>query len=77
MTTTSGEYAPASGNVPYADPEPFDEIVEECRCAQEECEAHRVDDVPGRPGGAERHPEPVDIDDTVQHLVDGYSDYGG
>lgn len=74
--TTPAEYAPASGNVPYADPEPLAELIDECRCAQAECEAHRVDAASGAAGAA-GHPEPLRIDDTTQHLVDGYSDYGG
>jgi hypothetical protein len=76
VMTTPPEFAPASGDVPYADAEPFDEMIQECRCAQAECEAHRVGAGPGQSatGG---HPEPVSIDDNTQHLVDGYSDYGG
>jgi hypothetical protein len=73
--TTPAECAPAGADVPYADAEPLAEILEECRCAQAEGEAHRIGPGPGHPaaGGS---PQPVVIDDDTQHLLDGYPDYG-
>lgn len=62
-------------DVPYADPEPISELVEECRCVEAECEAHGVDLHPDHHLGPTPHPEPVVIGESTQHLVDGY-DYG-
>jgi hypothetical protein len=75
--TTPAPYAPLGDNLPYADPEPFDEVLAECECVQAECEAHRIGDLHGRPGVAGHPVHPVVIDDRTRHLVDGYSDYGG
>ena len=63
-------------DVPYSDPEPLAEVIEECRCAQAECAAHTVELPP------ERHrpavpAAPLVVDEPTRHLVDGYSDYGG
>lgn len=68
-------------NVPYADPEPLSELVEECRCVEAECAAHGVDLHPEHHHPEHHHdaaprPAPVEIDETTLHLLDGYPDYG-
>jgi hypothetical protein len=63
-------------DVPYADPESLPELIDECRCAQAECAAHRVD-LPPEAHRLVAHPVPMAIDEPTRHLVDGYSDYGG
>lgn len=62
--------------VPYADPEPFAEIIEECRCVEGECAAHGVGLHPGHHQPVAAPAGPVVIGDSTRHLVDGYSDYG-
>jgi hypothetical protein len=63
--------------VPYADPEPMSDLIEECRCLEGECASH------GLELHAEHHvalgsaPGPIVIDDVARHAVDGYAEYGG
>jgi len=67
---------PTHADLPYVDPEPLPEMVEECRCVEAECTAHGVDLHPGhRPEGP--HPTAVtQVDDATGHLVDGLPPYG-
>lgn len=64
------------GDVPYADPEPMTELIEECRCVEAECAAHGVDLHPSHHHVDHRHP-PVVVGEETHRIVDGYSDYGG
>ena len=63
-------------DVPYADPEPLSEQVEECRCVEAECAAHGVNLHPDHHDAPHAEAEPVVIDEVTQHLVDDLSDYG-
>jgi hypothetical protein len=63
-------------DVPYSDPEPLSELIEECRCVEAECAAHGVNLHPAHHNPAEAPHEPVVIGEKTQHIVDGYSDYG-
>lgn len=63
--------------VPYADPETFDELIEECRCVEGECAAHGVGLHPAHHDATAPHPAPVEIGETTRHLVDDYPEYGG
>lgn len=63
--------------VPYADPEPFAELIEECRCVEGECAAHGVPLHPEHHDATASHPAPVLIGEETRHLVDEYPDYGG
>ena len=62
--------------VPYADPEPMVELIEECRCVEGECAAHGVTLHPERRREVVPRPAPVRIAETTSHIVDGYPDYG-
>lgn len=62
-------------DVPYADPEPMSELLEECQCLEAECAAHGVNLHP-RHHDAHAQAAPVVVDEGTQHLVDGLSDYG-
>lgn len=65
-------------NVPYADPEPMPDIVEECRCVEAECAAHGVNLHPGRHDArAVAGFSPALITQAPRDLVEGYPDYGG
>ena len=66
---------PSHDDVPYADPEPFAELIEECRCVEGECTSHGVTLHPHHTA-AGPHPEPVAIGEATRHIVDGYGDYG-
>ena len=63
--------------VPYADPEPFAELIEECRCVEGECATHGVSLHPQHHEVASSHPAPVVIGEQTKHLVDDYPAYGG
>lgn len=63
-------------DVPYSDPEPLSELIEECRCVEAECAAHGVDLHPEHHVAAAAPSAPVVIAEATQHIVDGYSDYG-
>jgi len=62
--------------VPYADPEPLSELIEECRCVEGECAAHGLALHPARHRDVDPRPGPVLIGDATRHIVDGYPDYG-
>jgi hypothetical protein len=62
--------------VPYADPEPLAELIEECRCVEAECEAHGVNLHPAHHDPGTPHPEPLVIGEAATHAVDGLSEYG-
>lgn len=62
--------------VPYADPEPFSELIEECRCVEGECAAHGVSLHPQHHRDVGTRPAPVLIGEATRHIVDGYPDYG-
>ena len=62
-------------DVPYADPEPFTKLIQECRCVEGECAAHGVTLHPGH-HAAGSHPAPVTIGEATRHIVDDYPDYG-
>jgi hypothetical protein len=63
------------GDVPYADPEPMTDLIEEGRCVEAECQAHGVDLHPGH--HHEHHgAEPVVVAEDTSHIVEGISDYG-
>jgi hypothetical protein len=62
--------------VPYSDPEPLSELIEDCRCVEGECAAHGVTLHPERHRDVGHGPAPVLIGETTQHIVDGYPDYG-
>jgi hypothetical protein len=64
-------------DVPYADPEPMSELIEECRCVEAECEAHGVNLHPDHHDPTHAEAAVVSIDDKTQHLLDGISEYGG
>jgi hypothetical protein len=63
-------------DVPYADPEPFSELIAECRCVEGECASHGVTLHPQRHRTASPHPAPMVIGEVTRHVVDGYADYG-
>ena len=63
-------------DVPYADPEPWSELIDECRCVEGECAAHGVSLHPEQHHVVGIHPEPMVIGEPTRHLVDGYPDYG-
>ena len=63
-------------DVPYADPEPLSDLIEECRCVESECAAHGVNLHPAHHQTHGPHVEATVIDDSTQHIVDGFSDYG-
>ena len=62
--------------VPYADPEPLSELIEECRCVEGECAAHGVSLHPQHHRDVGTRPAPVLIGEATRHIVDGYPDYG-
>ena len=62
-------------DVPYADPEPLAELIEECRCVEGECASHGVTLHP-RHTVVRPHRDLVTISETTRHIVDGYGDYG-
>jgi hypothetical protein len=64
-------------DVPYADPEPLAEIIEECRCVEAECAAHGVDLHPESHQHPGPHPAALVIGEATRHIVDGYPEYGG
>jgi hypothetical protein len=63
-------------DVPYADPKPWPELIEDCRCVEGECAAHGVGLHPERHRVAGFHPAPMVIGEATRHIVDGYPDYG-
>jgi hypothetical protein len=63
-------------DVPYADPEPLSELIEECRCVEAECAAHGVNLHPEQRHDDSPHHAPVVIDEVTRHILDGYPDYG-
>jgi hypothetical protein len=63
-------------DVPYADPEPMSELVEECHCVEAECAAHGLALHLVQHSDAGPHPEPVLIGEVTRHILDGYADYG-
>ena len=63
--------------VPYADPEPFDQLIEECRCVEGECATHGVTLHPEHHDTSAPHPAPLEIGEKTRHLVDDYPAYGG
>lgn len=63
-------------HVPYTDPEPLADLVEECRCVEAECTAHGVDLHQEPRRGTAAPAGPVVITETVSHLVDGLAEYG-
>jgi hypothetical protein len=64
------------GDVPYADPEPLSELIEECRCVEKECAAHGVALHSVVHWDASPHSAPVLIGEVTRHILDGYADYG-
>jgi len=62
-------------DVPYADPESLEEIIQECGCVRMECAAHGVGIRPLH-GSDSPHPAPGHLDSPTRHLLDGLSDYG-
>ena len=62
-------------DVPYADPEPLAELIEECRCVEGECASHGITLHPHQ-SAARPHKDLVTIGETTRHIVDGYGDYG-
>jgi hypothetical protein len=64
-------------NVPYADPEPLSELIEECRCVEGECASHGVDLHAAHHVASGSPPAAIVIDDAARHAVDGFADYGG
>lgn len=64
------------GDVPYADTEPLCELIEECRCVEQECAAHGVALHAAQHGVAGPHPAPLSIGEVARHVLDGYADYG-
>jgi len=69
-------HMPSAADVPYADPEPLSEQVEECRCVESECAAHGVNLHPDHHEPRRVPTAPVNIDDATQHMMDDLSDYG-
>jgi hypothetical protein len=63
-------------DVPYADPEPLSELIEECRCVEAECAAHGVALHSAQHWDAGPHPAPMLIGEVTRHILDGYADYG-
>lgn len=63
-------------DVPYADPEPLSELIEECRCVEAECGSHGVTLHGECHRAVSPHPTPVVIGEITRHIVDGYADYG-
>jgi hypothetical protein len=63
-------------DVPYADPEPWSELIADCRCVEGECAAHGVGLHPQRRRVVGSHPAPMVIGEMTRHMVDGYPDYG-
>jgi len=63
-------------HTPYAEQDPMAELVEECRCVEQECAVHGVDLHPTHHLDPARHVDGVVIDDHTRHLVDDYSEYG-
>jgi hypothetical protein len=63
-------------NVPYADPDPLSELIEACRCVEEECSAGGVGLHSEQHWHASPHPAPMLIDEVTRHILDGYADYG-
>ncbi len=62
-------------DVPYADPETFAELIQECRCLEDEFTTHGVGLHPAHRPEA-RHPASVAIREETRHMVDGYPAYG-
>ena len=62
--------------VPYADPEPLSELIDECRCVEGECAAHGLTLHPGRHADGSPRPEPLLIGEAARHAVEGYPSYG-
>jgi hypothetical protein len=63
--------------VPYADPEPLSDLIEECRCAEAECESHGINLHPDHHDQAKAGSAPLVVDEATRHIVDGISEYGG
>jgi hypothetical protein len=63
-------------DVPYADTEPLSELIEECRCVEEECAAHGVNLHSAQHLDVRPHPAPMMIGEVTRHILDGYADYG-
>ena len=72
----TGHDLTSQGDVPYADPEPMSEVMQECRCVEAECAAHGVNLHPEHHDHAIPHTAAVVIGEATQHIVDGYPDYG-
>ncbi|HET9653985.1 MAG TPA: hypothetical protein VFP72_01440 [Kineosporiaceae bacterium] len=66
----------SAASVPYADPEPLSEQVEQCRCVEAECAAHGLDLHPGPHDLGHAACADVAIDEAARHLADNLSDYG-
>lgn len=63
-------------DVPYSDTEPLSELIEECRCVEEECAAHGVGLHGARQSDATSRPASMLIGEVTRHILDGYADYG-
>jgi hypothetical protein len=65
-----------TADVPYADPEPLSEQVEECQCLEAECAAHGVNLHPAHHDAVHAEHASVTIDEATRHMVDDLPDYG-
>jgi len=64
------------GDVPYADPEPITDLIEEGRCVEAECQAHGLNLHPDR-HHVHHGAQPVVVAEGISRIVDGISEYGG
>jgi hypothetical protein len=63
-------------DVPYADPEPLSELIEECRCVEQQCASHGVALHSAQRWAPGPRPAPIVIGEGTRHILDGYADYG-
>jgi hypothetical protein len=63
-------------DVPYADSESLPQLIEECRCLEQECASHGVGLHVAHHHDTSRHPVPIVIGEGTRHALDGYPEYG-